>query len=186
MSVSRIILPKSPSDGLGSGSSGSSVDDSSNGLFGPCDSPLPVGGGNCPPSNFQIQQEQAAKRQQDILRDIYTNLHGVQACIFNPRFETSIYDDEDQDFHYPIVPDFEGKLMIEGLADALRYSGEDQWSMPEVTLYWSQPNVFNIQEDAKIVVNHLDQKVSFRAKNKRRQIGQHVEMLQVFQLVPYN
>ena len=106
--------------------------------------------------------------------------------MFNPRFETSIYDTEDQDYHYPIVPDFEGKLMIDGIADALRFAGEDQWSMPEVTLYWSQPNVFDIKENAKIVVNHLDQRISFRSLNKRRQVGQHVEMVQVHQLVPFN
>ena len=181
MAVSRLILPAPPDSGT-SDSSGDSFD--SMGLFGKPTLPPPTGE-NCN-STFQQVTEQAAKRQQDSMRAIYTNLHGVQSCIFNPRFETSIYDSEDQDYHYPIVPDFEGKLLIDGIADALRYAGEDQWSMPEVTLYWSQPNVFDIKENAKIVVNHLDQRISFRSKNKRRQVGQHVEMVQVHQLVPFN
>jgi hypothetical protein len=176
VAVSRIILPKSPlvSD------SGDSFDS-----LGLSKKPSLIPPTSCD-SAFQSAQEQAAKGQQDVLRAIYTNLHGVQGCVFNPRFETSIYDSEDQDYHYPIIPDFEGKLMIDGIADALRFAGEDQWSMPEVTLYWSQPNVFDIKENAKIVVNHLDQRISFRSKNKRRQVGQHVEMVQVHQLVPYN
>ena len=180
MAVTRIIIPKKPTDA--SDSSGDSFDS----LFqtGKSTLPPPIGS-NCS-SDFQTKQEQAAKRQQDSLRAIYTNLHGVQGCVFNPRFETSIYDSEDQDYHYPIVPDFEGKLMIDGISDALRYAGEDQWSMPEVTLYWSQPNIFDIKENAKIVVNHFDQKISFRSKNKRRQMGQHIEMVQVHQLVPFN
>lgn len=176
--VTKIILPKIPSD---------TTSDSNDSLgFLDCfsDLPSPIGK-NCPTS-FDIIQEELAKRQQDSLRAIYTNLKGVHACVFNPRFETSIYDSEDQDYHYPIVPDYEGKLLIDGIADTIRFAGEDQWSMPEVTLYWSQPNVFDIKENAKIVVNHLDQKMSFRSKNKRRQLGQHVEMVQIHQLVPFN
>lgn len=182
MAVTRIIIPAPPETG-GSDSSGDSFDS----LLEMVGKPVlaPPTGESCN-SDFQAVTEQASKRQQDSLRAIATNLHGVQACIFNPRFETSIYDQEDQDYHYPIIPDFEGKLLIEGIADALRYAGEDQWSMPEVTLYWSQPNVFDIKENAKIVVNHFDQRISFRSKNKRRQLGQHVEMVQVHQLVPFN
>jgi hypothetical protein len=173
MAVSRIIIPKPPV----SDSSGGSI-----GLKGDLPSPM---GRDCP-TIFQQLQEKASKRQQDILLAISTNLHGVHGCVFNPRFETSIYDSEDQDYHYPVIPDFEGKLLIDGIADVLRYAGEDQWSMPEVTLYWSQPNIFDIKENAKIVVNHLDQKISFRSKNLRRQIGQHVEIRQIVQLVPFN
>lgn len=174
MAVSKRILPKLPLT-----DSFDSIDS-----FGKPTLPPPIGE-NCP-TDFQAIQEQAAKTQQDSLRAIYTNLQGVQACIFNPRFETSIYDEEDQDYHYPVVPDYEGKLLIDGIADALRFAGEDQWSMPEVTLYWSQPNVFDIKENAKIVVNHFDQRISFRSKNKRRQLGQHIELVQVHQLVPFN
>jgi hypothetical protein len=179
MSRTKLILPKRPLEDT------TSSGDSSMGFFGKPILPPPMEEEDCN-SSFQVLQEQAAKRQQDSLRAIYTNLHGVQGCVFNPRFETSIYDSEDQDYHYPIVPDFEGKLMIDGIADTIRFAGEDQWSMPEVTLYWSQPNIFDIKENSKIVVNHLDQKISFRSKNKRRQVGQHVEMVQVHQLVPFN
>jgi hypothetical protein len=179
MAVSKIILPKLPLSDTPTDSSNDSL-----GFFGKPELPSPMGE-SCP-TDFAILQEQAAKRQQDSLRAITGNLQGVQACVFNPRFESSIYDSEDQDYHYPVVPDYEGKLLIDGIADTIRFAGEDQWSMPEVTLYWSQPNVFDIKENAKIVVNHLDQKLAFRSLNKRRQLGQHVEIVQLHQLVPFN
>lgn len=165
--------------------------DSSGGLVDPCNdyqdelaqialSP------ECSENNSKQLLEVAAKKQQDILRAISTNLYGYTSCIFNPRFETSIYDSEDQDYHYPTVPDFEGKLLIDGLQNGLRYSGEDQWSAPEITLYWSRPNIFEIKEHAKIIVNHGDQKVALRSANRRRMMGQFVELYEVHQLVPYN
>jgi len=177
MAVSKIILPKLPA-------SDTSDSNDSFGFFGKPVLPPPMGE-SCP-TDFAVLQEQAAKRQQDSLRAIYTNLDGVRACVFNPRFESSIYDSEDQDYHYPVVPDYEGKLLIDGIADTIRFAGEDQWSIPEITLYWSSPNVFDIKENAKIVVNHLDQKLSLRSVNKRRQLGQHLEMLELHQLIPFN
>lgn len=140
----------------------------------------------CNVNNAKMLLEIAGKRQQDILRAINTNLFGVNACVFNPRFDTSIYQQEDQDFHYPTISDYEGKLLIEGLENVLRYSGEDQWSSPTITLYWSRPNIFEIQENAKIVVHHGDQHVSLRSANRRRQMGQFIELYEAHELVPFN
>ncbi len=136
--------------------------------------------------SYQQLQEQSAKKQQDILRAINTNLFGVFCCVFSPRFDTSIYQQEDQDYHYPVIPDYEGKLLIEGLQNVLRYSGEDQWSSPTITLYWSNPNIFEIQENAKIVAHQGDQKVSLRVLNRRRMLGQFLELYEAMELVPYN
>ena len=140
----------------------------------------------CSTNNTKILLEIAAKKQQDILRAINTNLFGIHACIFSPRFDTSIYQQEDQDYHYPVIPDYEGKLLIEGLENVLRYSGEDQWSSPTITLFWSRPNIFEIVENAKIVVNHGDQHVSLRSANRRRQMGQFIELYEAHELVPFN
>ena len=140
----------------------------------------------CSKNDTKLNLELAAKKQQDILRAINTNLFGLQSCIFNPRFDTSVYQQEDQDFHYPVIPDFEGKLLIEGLQNILRYSGEDQWSSPEITLYWSRPNIFEIKENAKIVVHHGDQRVSLRSANRRRQMGQFIELYETHSLIPFN
>ena len=169
MAVSRILLPRQ------------TVPEDSSVTATELPSPL---GQNCD-SSFQALLEQCAKRQIDNLIAIDTNLHGVHACVFNPRFETSIYDEEDQDYHYPVLPDFEGKLLITGLGRR-RFAGEDQWTNAEPLLWWNQPNVFDIKENAKIVVNHFDQKVSFRSKELRRDIGQHIEIIQVHSLVPFN
>ena len=141
---------------------------------------------SCGNNNAKVALEQSAKKQQDILRAINTNLFGLFSCVFNPRFDTSIYQQEDQDFHYPIIPDFEGKLLIEGLQNVLRYSGEDQWSSPEITLYWSRPNIFEIKENAKIVIHQGDQRVSLRSSNRRRQMGQFIELYETHQLIPFN
>lgn len=172
------ILPNPPA-----GSTGGPLD--------PCKTALDeittiVTSSECSETTAKEMLENLAKQQQDILRAISTNLYGLHSCVFNPRFETSIYDSEDQDYHYPVIPDYEGKLLIDGLQNVLRYSGEDQWSAPEITLYWSSPNIFEIKEHAKIVVNHGDQRVSLRSANKRRQMGAFVELYEVHQLVPYN
>jgi len=137
-------------------------------------------------TSFHENLEKSAKKQQDFMRAMMTNAYGVMACVFNPRLETSVYDSDDQDYHYPVVPDYEGKLLIQGLSDVIRYAGEDQWSMPEVTLFWSEPNIFTIKENAKIVVHQNDQKVSLRAKNIRRLMGAFVELVQVIELIPFN
>lgn len=170
MAVSRIILPRQ-------------LQQPDSSVATP-DLPPPLGQEGCDTS-FQALLEQCAKRQIDTLIGINTNLQGVEACVFNPRFETSIYDEEDQDYHYPVLPDFEGKLLITGLGSR-RFAGEDQWTNNEPLLWWNQPNVFDIKENAKIVVNHFDQKVSFRSKELRRDIGQHIEIIQVHSLVPFN
>lgn len=138
------------------------------------------------PVSFEQLQEQSAKRQQDILRAISTNLYGVEACVFLPHFDTSIYQQEDEDYHYAVVPEWEGKVLIEGLQNLLRYSGEDQWSSPTITLYWSRPNVFEIQENSKIVVHQGDQRVSLRSANRRRMMGQFIELYEVHELIPLN
>lgn len=130
--------------------------------------------------------EYLTKKQQDMLRAINTNLFGVHSCVFNPRFDTSIYQQEDQDYHYPVVPDFEGKLLIEGLQNALRYSGEDQWSSPSITLYRSRPDIFEVQENSKIVVHHGNQHVSFRSANRRVITGQFIILYEAHELVPFN
>jgi len=169
MAVSRILLPRQ------------TVSEDSSVATEELPSPL---GQTCDTS-FQALLECAAKAQIDTLLAIKTNLYGVEACVFNPRFETSIYDEEDQDFHYPIIADFKGKLLITGISQ-LRFAGEDQWNTTEPTLWWNQPNVFDIKENAKIVVNHFDQKISLRSHNRRRQVGQFRELVQVHQLVPFN
>jgi hypothetical protein len=136
--------------------------------------------------SFEQTLEIATKKQQDILRAINTNLFGVMCCVFNPRFDTSVYQQEDQDYHYPVIPDFEGKMLIEGLQNVLRYSGEDQWSSPTITLYRSRPDIFEVQEYAKIVVHHGNQHVSLRAANRRVITGQFIILYDVFELVPFN
>jgi hypothetical protein len=170
---------------------GDESDSSSNGPINPCtdyvDELAVISlDTTCTQNTYEQMLEEASKKQQDILRAINTNLFGVYCCVFNPRFDTSIYQQEDQDYHYPVVPDFEGKLLIEGLQNVLRYSGEDQWSSPSITLYWSRPNIFEIKENAKIVVHHGDQHVSLRSTNRRRQMGQFIELYEVHELVPYN
>ena len=137
------------------------------------------------PSDFFRTLEDCIKRQQEALLDLSKALYGFDVCIFNPTFRNSEYDEEDQGFHYPIDPDFTGKVLIKGLYEFLRYGGEDQWSMPEVTLYWNTPAYFTIKENAKIVVNTKDQRVTFRAKLYKSQFGQFTEYRQLFTLVPY-
>lgn len=146
--------------------------------------PAPLGQGNCD-SSFQQLLERCAKNQIDTITAINTNLQGVFVCIFNPRFETSIYDEEDQDYHYPVIPDYEGKILITGLVSP-RFAGEDQWTHAEPVLWWNQPNIFDIKENAKIVVNHADQRMTFRSKDLQRNMGQHIEIMQIHQLVPFN
>jgi hypothetical protein len=170
MAVCRVILPRpeEPED--------------SNAVADPCTPPIP----NCQ-SNFYAQLEQGIAKQRAALQATEQAILGVQGCVFNPRFETSIYNSEDQDYHYPVVPDFEGKLLIKGLTSPpIRYGGEDQWSFDNLELWWSSFNGFTIKENAKIVINYFDVKVSFRAKNKKRYLGNFIIMTEVFELVPFN
>lgn len=177
MAVSRIILPRpeEPEDS-------NAISDE-----GCCEPVVSDAAQSQCQSDFYACLERAAAKARNTLQAVDTSLYGVQGCVFNPRFETSIYDSEDQDYHYPIVPDFEGKLLIKGLTEPdIRYGGEDQWSFQFLELWWSTPNVFEIKENAKLVINYFDIKISLRAKNKRRKLGNFSVITEIFELVPYN
>jgi hypothetical protein len=182
MSVSRVLLPPDypcPDADVDTFSD-SSLDSFATSVESPTSS-----SSDCQ-STFQAQMEACAKAQIDAMLGLTANLVGYFSCVFNPRFETSIYDSEDQDYHYPVVPDYQGKLLIVGLAEGLRFAGEDQWSPAEIALHWNTPQIFDIKENAKIVVNYFDQKVTLRSKTKRRKMGQFRELVQIHQLVPFN
>lgn len=136
-------------------------------------------------SDFQRNLESCIKRQQSAMLDMAAALYGFDVCVYNPTFTDSVYDEEDQGYHYPLEPSFTARVMIKGLYEYLRFAGTDQWSMPEVTLYWNTPNEHPIKENAKIVVHTGDQWVTFRAKVYRLQFGQFVAYRQLYSLIPY-
>lgn len=136
-------------------------------------------------SNFQRNLEGCIKHQQDAMLGMMAAMYGFDICCYNPIFTDSVYDEEDQSYHYPLEPNFIKRVLIKGLYEYLRFGGTDQWSMPEVTLYDAVGSLPEIKENARIVVNAADQHVSFRAKVYRVQFGQFVAYRKLYTLIPW-
>lgn len=136
-------------------------------------------------SDFARNLEACIRTQQQNLLDIVAAVHGYDVCVYNPTFIDSDYDEEDQGFHYPLQPDFTGRVVIKGLVEYLRYGGEDQWTPAEVLLYLNEPASIIIKENARIVVNTIEQRVTFRAKFYKKQYGQFVSYRRIYTLIPY-
>ncbi len=141
----------------------------------------------CASNTFQLALNLAAKRQRMLLLAIDTSMYGVQAAIFNPRFDTSVYNQDAEDYNYPTTPDWEGKVLIKGLnTPEQRWAGEDQYTFDRTELWWSPVLGFEPKEQCLIHVNYGDLKLSFRALNKRRFMGIFVELTDIYELVSYN
>ena len=140
----------------------------------------PVG---CPTSFFECL-DIITRNQSNKILNLQTSLLGVQCCVYNPIIKVSEYDLESQSFYYSDIADFEGKLMIKGLAQYTRFSGRDTYT-GDIELYWDQPADFDIHEDAKIIVHVADKRLAFKAKFLKRQMGQYYELRRVYTLVPF-
>ena len=138
---------------------------------------------DCPTSFFECL-DLIVRNQSNKILNLQTALLGVQCCVYNPVIKVSEYDLESQSFYYSDTPDFEGKLMIKGLAQYTRFSGRDTYT-GDVELYWDQPADFEIHEDAKIIVHVADKRLAFKAKFLKRQMGQFYELRRVYTLVPF-
>jgi hypothetical protein len=137
----------------------------------------------CKPTFIETLQK-AAYNQLNTYITIQTNLWGVDCCLYNPVFTTSIYDDEDTLFNYNAVEDFHARILIQGL-QGTRFSGRDQWTHENFPLlWWNQPNIFDIKQDAKIIVNHAARQLAFRSLYVRRIVNQFLELVQIHHLVP--
>lgn len=151
---------------------------------GPCTPQLPE---TCP-SLFQQQLNAAAAAQRAILQAVEIQQLGVLGSIFNPRFETSIYQEDDEEYDYPSEPDFTGKLLIKGLLTPnIRYAGTDQWQFDHTELWWaSQQTTFIPKEQAKVVIHDNDLHLVFRILNKRQILGMYRRIADVYELIPFN
>lgn len=116
---------------------------------------------------------------------LYKKMYAVTCEVYEPQQSVSIYDDDDQVFDYNAVADFEGDLLITGLNE-LRFGSWDEWSPPEVKLYVEVGAEYIPNENAKIVINEDDNVLSLRVLNKRTITGQHLELIYIFELVPFN
>ena len=140
-----------------------------------------------PESTFSRYLEAGIKNQISTMLSIATHVHGIKCKVYNPVYNPSVYDSEDQRYVYEETPAYSGKILISGLP-FISYSGRDQWSNEQIRLFWNQPakNNTEIKEKAKIVVDSDYRKVSLRSKTLRRHTGRYFEFLQIHELVPHN
>jgi len=114
-------------------------------------------------------------------------MHGVTCSVYECQDVATMYDEDDQNFRYNPTPDFEGKLLIMGLS-LLRFGVRDEWTPSEILLYTPTVDTYGYipKENAKIVVDNDDVELNLRVQYDKELSGQHFNLMNVFELIPWN
>jgi hypothetical protein len=117
---------------------------------------------------------------------VLTRLFGLDCSVFEPVLEDSLYQNEDEEYCYSPVPAFEGKLLIVGI-NQIRMGAVDDWTPQEIKLFCSMDvkDTYIPSENAKIVVRDHDNIFNLRVLYRRTITGQHLELIYIFELIPF-